>query len=191
MPLLTTLGAASARAFGLTNGAAFSPSARVYTFGSGADTIPAGASAITIESWGAGANGQPGSSSLDGGGGGAGGYSRVTLSILSSNWGQTFNYVVTANGSTTVTNGTFTTAVSLADGAGTTGGHTGSGAGGTAAGGSINTTGASGLGGNAGGTGGAATVGLIGAYGAGGDGGIAPFGAGSSGQNGAAAFEYT
>ena len=57
-------------------GSSFAPVLSQRTAGSGVETVPAGATSVTIEIWGGGGNGGAGSgSSNTGGGGGGGGYS--------------------------------------------------------------------------------------------------------------------
>jgi hypothetical protein len=142
----------------------FTPVTRTYTtVGSGTETIPTGASQVVITVWGAGGGGGRSGTNIctnnNGGGGGSGAYVKKTLSISSSNWGQTLSYLVAtrgaagitsapnggAGGTSTVSNGTFTTSVSLSaggGGGGASGNSTGNqGSGGTASGGDTNTNG--------------------------------------------------
>lgn len=179
------------------------PLVRVYDTGTAAtETIPSGYSQVIIETWGAGGGGGNGDAGTParGGGGGSGGYVKKTYALTSANWGQTFTYSVGAGGSatptnggnTSVTNGTFPTATSLAAG----GGHYGidgtisttQGAGGTASGGDVNTPG----------NGGAATSGgaiapnaITQTPGGGGAGGPFSGGPGQPGTNGRVQFSYT
>lgn len=185
----------------LTSGASFVPVMHVYNAsGSGTDTIPSGASTLTIEVFGAsGAGGAFGSGIGIGGGGGSGGYARSTYDVSASN-GDTLDYSVGAAGSTpagsggnsTVSSGTFTVTTLTANGGG------GGGNGG------INTPGAPGTGGSASGgnavndTGNAADsisggAGLIGVYGAGAPGGYGGYSTGNptAGGAGLIIFRYS
>lgn len=135
----------------------------ITTAGAGTETIPAGYSTLTCESWGAtgrsgaGFNGGGGNSS-GGGASGSGGYCRTVISVSGAG-GQTINFTNGAaggltGGTTTVSSGTFTIGTMTATGSAAGGdapnlgtGGTG-GAGGTASGGNaVNTPG------NAGGAG--------------------------------------
>lgn len=183
----------------------FTPVTHTYTSPTtnATETIPAGATTVVIECWGAGSSGAPhtgtGCSIATGAGGASGGYSRTSISV-SGHSGQTILYTVgtggapsaSAGGLSNVHSGTFTVTTMTDNGGGapTTGLSGVGGTGGTASGGSaVNTNGNSG--GNWGdGHAGAAIVGLSSAaYGAGGHGGTG--GGGTAGGNGGIKFEYT
>lgn len=182
----------------------FPPVTNTYDSGSGTETIPNGASQLIAEIWGAGNIGGAGDAGIPavGGGAGSGGYSKKTFTLTPSDWGKTFSYTVGAasGGNTTLTNGTYGTAVSMtANGGGigqdaASGGNQGSG--GTASGGDVNTTGnGSGgvtrVGAGAPNGGGNVATGIGSTPGGGGAGGSSAGGPGSAGANGRAKFAYT
>lgn len=138
----------------ITVNSAFSPVTHTYTSGSGTETVPTGATSVTISAWGGGGSGGATdvlSTNIAGGGGG-GGYASKTVSVTG---GQTFSYSIgnggtgvvptftavngNAGAATTVSGGS----VSISAGGGSAGGVAG-GAGGTASGGSTNTSGTNG-----------------------------------------------
>jgi hypothetical protein len=109
-----------------------------YTSGSGTETVPSGATSVTITVIGAGGSGAVnGSPGPPGSGGGGAGTAVKTLSVSG---GQTFTYNASANPKTVV-NGT-APATNMSANNGTNG--SGGGAGGTASGGDNNYTGQSG-----------------------------------------------
>jgi hypothetical protein len=187
---------------------AFVPVTNTYTSGSGNETIPTGATSLTLTVVGAGGTG--GNSYVDfgsdiynsGGGGGGAGYSTITRAVVSGDWGGTIAYSVgTSGGASSTTTGSVTAgAVSLTGGGGSSGTSADSGsggaggAGGSASGGSTNTSGAAGgngtasmSSGNPGGAGGAS--GGTG-YGTGANGADAPGSAGAVG-GGVVIFAWT
>ena len=191
-------------------GQAFSPVTHIYSaHGSFTETIPAGASSVVIEVWGATGGGGNGSGTgcnvKGGGGGGSGGYSRSSSMSVLGHSGQTMAYTVGTGGSSgssgvasTVSSGTFTIASTLNGGGGAGGGvGTGGlgGAGGSASGGSVNTignTGDSGGLGNLGGNGGLAVTGVYGTGTRGGHGGYTISNSGwTAGNDGVVVFYYT
>lgn len=113
----------------------------VTTAGTGSWTIPAGATLMTLEAFGATGNGGAATTPNSGGGGGAGGYS-LTQVALAGNAGQTVNYSVGAvAAATTISSGTFTLTTMTAN-AGGNGTNLAGGSGGTASGGTTtNSTG--------------------------------------------------
>jgi hypothetical protein len=186
----------------------FTPVTNTYTSGSGNETVPTGASSLTLTVVGAGGTG--GSSYTDsgsdiynsGGGGGGAGYSTITRAVASGDWSTTVAYSVGTSGgvSSTTTGSLAAGSVSLTGGGGGAGGSADSGSGGaggtggTASGGSTNTSGSTGgngsassSSGNPGGAGGAS--GGTG-YGTGGDGASAPGTAGAVG-GGVVIFAWT
>lgn len=179
--------------------------------GMGSVTIPAAATGVTIEVWGAGGGGgkggeyfiAPGEPEIyDGGGGGGGGYSKTVLVLGVSDPGKTINYTVgtagagasggpgTAGTFSNVYSGTYTITTMTANGGlqGTSTPSYTQGAGGSASGG--NTTNTAGNGGalftNAG------AAGIVGdnslTAGAGGNGGFLE---GENGQNGRVRMVFT
>lgn len=187
-----------------------SPSLVIFDFstGLGSVTVPATPSSVTIEAWGGGGGG--GFATLgdfEGGGGGAGGYCKVVIALSGADTGKTIRYTVGAQGTgsntpdpgntggtSTVFSGSYTLTSLIANGGagGLSDGSYTQGAGGTASGGSTNTTGSGGAVATIDGA--AATAGdggLVG--GAGGDGGIPTFGntIGSSGLPGRVRFVFT
>jgi hypothetical protein len=180
---------------------AFSPLTHTYnTAGIGTETIPAGASTLTLEIWGGSGGGAFGYGTPcapeAGAGGGSGGYSRTVINVAAAN-GQTILYSVGVSGTggggvggaSSASTGTFSLATMTANGGsgGAPGGSTGvGGSGGTASGGNqANTTGNTGE--NAGGTpptGAAGVIGINGTGGAGGNGGGAAGSPGHGGQPG-------
>lgn len=178
----------------------FVPVLRIHASGSSTDTIPPGASNVVIELWAGGGTGFSAGPSQGGGGGGSSGYSRSSIALTPSNWGQTINYAVGASDTdSSVSSGTFSlTTMTAHKGVGGSATQTTGGAGGTAVGGTqANTTGTAGSNqvGGVGGIAGAGTSGTVGGdgspYGAGGTGGDAPNAGGQSGQTGAVVFSYT
>lgn len=191
-----------------------SPTQRIYTSGTGTETIPANVTTCVIEVFGASGGGgsrfNAGGGNFSGGGGaGSGGYSRTSVTV-SGHSGQTMTYSVgaagapgAAGGTTTVVAGTFSLTTMTAN-TGAAGGNAPSGvaggtggAGGTASGGTaVNTSGNGGSAGTnvaGGGLGGAGGTGVPGIY-AGGNAGAAgtgPAGIGNSGGAGIIAFTYT
>ena len=178
--------------YGTSNTPPFTPVTNTYTSGSGNETVPSGATSLTLTVVGAGGSG--GGSYTDfgsdiynsGGGGGGAGYSIITRAVASGDWSTTIAYSVGTSGgvSSTTTGSLSAGAVSLTGGGGGAGGSAdsgsggGGGTGGTSSGGSTNTSGSAGgsgtasmSSGNPGGTGGA-SGGT--AYGTGGDGASAP-----------------
>ena len=186
----------------------FTPVTNTYTSGSGNETVPTGASSLTLTVVGAGGTG--GSSYSDfvgdvynsGGGGGGAGYSTITRAVALGDWSTTVAYSVGTSGgvSSTTTGSLAAGSVSLTGGGGGAGGSADSGSGGaggtggTASGGSTNTSGSTGgngsassSSGNPGGAGGAS--GGTG-YGTGADGAYAPGSAGAVG-GGVVIFAWT
>lgn len=186
-------------------GLAFVPVTHIYGAGTWTETIPVGATKLTVELGGAGAGGGTNTSVAPAGGGGGGLCRTATLILTSADWGKTLTMVLSAGGVgglagntsggvpglSSVSNGTFTQTVALAAGRPSGGASFGSpaGLGGGVSGGVVNTSGNNGLTGNAGGLGGAAIVGLYIHSGAGGNGNEGF--SGTSGDDAAAAFAYT
>jgi hypothetical protein len=186
----------------------FTPVTNTYTSGSGNETVPTGASSLTLTVVGAGGTG--GSSYTDsgsdiynsGGGGGGAGYSTITRAVASGDWSTTVAYSVGTSGgvSSTTTGSLAAGSVSLTGGGGGAGGSADSGSGGaggtggTASGGSTNTSGSTGGNGSAssssGNPGGAGGASGGTAYGTGGDGASAPGTAGAVG-GGVIIFAWT
>ena len=186
---------------------AFTPVTNTYTSGSGNETVPSGASSLTLTVVGAGGSG--GSSYTDfgsdiynsGGGGGGAGYSIITRSVVSGDWSTTIAYSVGTSGgvSSTTTGSLSAGAVSLTGGGGgngtsaDSGSGGGGGTGGTASGGT-NTSGSAGGNGSAsmssGNPGGAGGASGGTAYGTGGAGADAPGTAGAVG-GGVIIFAWT
>lgn len=151
------------------NGSAGGAGAGVYDYsepGTGAVTIPASATGVTIEVWGAGGGGgggfvgfiAPGEPEVfEGGGGGGGGYSKTVLVLGVGDPGKTINYTVGSGGAgsifggsgnngtfSNVYSGTYTITTMTCNGGfgGSAGKFPTQGAGGTASGGNTtNTTG--------------------------------------------------
>jgi len=186
----------------------FTPVTNTYTSGSGNETVPSGASSLTLTVVGAGGSG--GNSYTDfgsdiynsGGGGGGAGYSIITRSVASGDWSTTIAYSVGTSGgvSSTTTGSIAAGAVSLTGGGGgngtsaNSGSGGGGGTGGTASGGSTNTSGAAGGSGSAsmssGNPGGAGGASGGTAYGYGANGADSPGSAGSVG-GGVVIFAWT
>ena len=185
----------------------FTPVTNTYTSGSGNETVPSGATSLTLTVVGAGGSG--GGSYTDsvsdiynsGGGGGGAGFSTITRAVASGDWSTTVAYSVGTSGgvSSTTTGSLAAGSVSLTGGGGGSGGSADSGSGGaggtggTASGGT-NTSGSSGgngsasmSSGNPGGAGGAS--GGTG-YGTGANGADAPGSAGAVG-GGVVIFAWT
>lgn len=188
----------------------FNPITHTYsTVATGVETVPSGASTLTIEVWGGTGGGGRGAGSgcvtHGGGGGGGGGYSLTIINVASAN-GQTLNYAVGAGGSaggggagsaSSVTPGTF--AITAITGNGGSGGSNATGTaggaggpGGTATGGNTtNTTGNSGSNGDPlGGAGGTPIAGINGSGTSGGRGGNNAAGPGVVGNPGVIVFHY-
>lgn len=154
----------------------FSPIEHAYSIaGSGTETIPTGASSMTVEIWGGSGQGGVFTGGI-GSGGGSGGYSRTVTSV-SGDGGETMSYVVGAAGApgsgalSEVVAGSFAITTMIAGGgteaAGLTPGTGGSATGGNA----VNTSGNDGqAGGSSGGAGGAGIVGINGTGNPGGNG---------------------
>ncbi len=188
----------------------FTPVTHSYsTPGAGNETIPVGASTVTIEVWGASGGGNKGSGSgcgaTKGPGGGGGGYALTVGNVASAN-GQTINYSIGTLGiaaggagtASTVSTGTFSLPTMTGNGGsggGAGGGGGLGGAGGTGTGGNTtNTSGGTGHDGQgAGGTGlgGAGVSGINGSGASGGAGGLGAAANGSPGGNGLVVFKYT
>lgn len=179
---------------------AFSPLTHTYnTAGAGAETIPSGASTLTLEVWGAsgggGAGFGPSCGGSSGAGGGSGGYSRTVINVSAGN-GQTISFNCGApgtggggaGGTSTAATGTFaiTTMTANGGGGGAPNGSGGiGGAGGTATGGNqANTSGNAGQNAGLSGTGGAGIVGVNGTGSPGGGGGVGGSGTGHAGHVG-------
>lgn len=174
----------------------FTPVTRTYTTGTGAtDTVPTGATSVTIRVVGGGGSGAK--DSVNGaGGGGSGGYALRTIAVSG---GQTFTYTVgqggagvsvdqtngNSGGDSTVTGTVTGGSVSMTGGGGERG-YTGlvPGAGGTASGGSTNTPGNAGSGGNAGAS-------VYSGYGNGTAGRQLATGSSNTAGSGVVIFEYT
>ena len=131
----------------ITVNAVFSPVTNTYTTGSGTETVPSGASTVTISIWGGGGSGGITGALVTNvaGGGGGGGYSSKVVSVSG---GQTFSYSVGAGGTGVSANSNSAT-------------HTGnSGGSSTVSGSSVSMTATGGLGGgSSGGSGGGASGG--------------------------------
>lgn len=186
----------------------FTPVTNTYTSGSGNETVPTGASSLTLTVVGAGGSG--GGSYVDfgsdiynsGGGGGGAGYSTITRAVASGDWSTTVAYSVGTSGgvSSTTTGSLAAGSVSLTGGGGGAGGSADSGSGGaggtggTASGGSTNTSGSAGSSGSAssssGNPGGAGGASGGTAYGTGANGADAPGSPGSVG-GGVVIFAWT
>lgn len=178
------------------------------TPGAATETIPTGASSVTIEVWGGSGGGNRGTGSgcgADSGPqGGSGGYVRSVLNVAAAN-GQTINYTVGAAGASaggagtgsSVSTGTFalTTMTAGGGGGGSSGGSSGTGgSAGTATGGNAaNTSGNAGANGatTGGGGTGAGIAGINGSGANGGAGGIGAANAGHVGGPGLVIFKYT
>lgn len=185
----------------------FAPVTNTYTGTTGAETIPVGASTMTIEEFGATGAGGSGSgagcSAHGGGGGGSGGYAKTVVNVAAFN-GQTINYALGAAGASssgnggisTISSGTFALTTMTANGGngGVSGGPGTGGAGGTAAGGNTTNTsgntGSTGGLGNPGGSGGAGIAGTNGTGSNGGTGGSTGANPGATGSPGKAIFKY-
>jgi hypothetical protein len=184
--------------------AVFTPVTHIYSPGSGVETIPVGATKLTVELGQAGAGGGANAAAAPSGGGGGGLARTAVIPLTSANWGQTINWDLAFGGLgapagnnngdppaiSNVSSGTFTTAVNLVASQPTGGASFGTpaGIGGTVSGGAVNTPGNNGQTGNAGGNGGAAISGIYVNSGAGGRGNEgAP---GNPGGNAAVAFAY-
>lgn len=184
----------------------FTPVTHSYnTAGAGVETIPVGASTVTIEVWGASGGGNHGSGTgcgaAFGPGGGSGGYCRITLSVSGYN-GQTIDYVLGTRGgggggnggTSAISSGSFslTTMTATGGGGGTPGASGTGGLPGTGSGGNVNTTGNQGPNGDAN-PGGGSGVGVTGVNGVGAGGGAGGLGVGNTGVpggNGIAIFAY-
>lgn len=180
--------------FSLTTQLSNSQTVTVTTTGAGTFAVPCDVTSITVKTWGAGGAGGGSRTSGDSGdGGGAGGY---CIGIFTVTSGQTINYIVGAGGTGGTddgANGGNTTILSLgiAANGGSGGDRNGgsvTGLGGTASGGTINTSGANGTigGSNTGGTGGSAPNGGAGGTGVTNGNGLngnAPGGGGGGGED--------
>lgn len=117
----------------------FTPVTNTYDNLTGSETVPSNATTLVVEVYGPGGVGR--TLNVAGGiGGGGGGYSKKTLTIASADWSQTIPYnstntVSSTAGSKVLTNGT----INLTANSGQSG--LAGGAGGTASGGDVNTTG--------------------------------------------------
>ena len=176
--------------------------------GSSTETIPNGATTVTIEDWGGSGGGGPGGgpacAGKGGGGGGSGGYCKTVLNVSAAN-GQTMNFTVGTAGSASSGNGTASsvssgsfalTTMTANGGSGGAAGAVGTGgAAGTGSGGNTsNVSGAAGTTagpGVSGGAGGAGHVGTNGTGATGGGGGSVGGQAGAPGGNGLVVFKYT
>jgi hypothetical protein len=186
---------------------AFVPVTRTYNLAATyTETIPSGASTMTIEAWGSGAGGGVGAGTfcvpIRGGGGGGGGYCRTLVNVAAFG-GQTLSLTVGPAGTatndgnpSTVSSGSFTLTTMTANGGkkGVNAPPAGAGgAGGTAGGGTaanINgNAGGNGMPAGAGGLGGAGIVGINGTGNNGGDGGVAGIAAHAGGV-GLVIFHY-
>lgn len=182
----------------------FSPVTNIYST-TGVETIPLGASTLTIEGFGGSGGGGRGNGNFGGGGGGSGGYIKYVINVSHAN-GQTINFSTGAagairggnGGDTVISSGTFSIPTLTAGGghgggAATLGGGGTGGAGGAATGGQTNTAGnvgSAGTGAN-GGVGGTALTGIYTNGGSGGTGAdpgddLPPF----PGLVGSVAFHY-
>lgn len=179
---------------------AFSPLTHSYnTAGAGTETIPTGASTVTIEVWGGSGGGAAGYGPPCGGNsgasGGSGGYSRTVVNVAAAN-GQTIVFNVGTfgtggggtGGTSTASTGTFSLTTMTAAGGtgGAPGGSSGiAGVGGTSSGGNqANTSGNAGVNAGSTGAGGAGIVGVNGTGGIGGAGGSGSSGPGHGGRAG-------
>lgn len=178
----------------------FTPVTNTYNSGSGSETVPTGATSLTVYCVGAGNNGGSGFNGGDldqygGGGGGGGGTATKTVSISSGQWGSSISWAVgAANGGNSSVSGI---SISLAGNGGSNGTSASSGQvgiggnGGSASGGDSNVTGDAGSNGDSFGNGGAGGTSSYGSsIGLGGDGGSA-FSGGSNGTNGRVQFVWT
>lgn len=177
----------------------FTPVTHTFNSGSGVETVPFGATNVTIKVGGAGCGG---STAITNGGGGGGGGLAESDNIACSGT-QTLNYSVgvggvggngsganvgNPGGNSTVTSGTLTVATMTGGGAPAQSTPFVAGAGGTASGGTTsNTSGAAGQTGAAGGAGGAAAGGFPGNGGA----GQQNPSNGNTGSDGRITFAYT
>jgi hypothetical protein len=183
----------------------FTPVTDTYaSAASGSETIPAGASQVVIEDWGAGAGGTAGQftgcAAIAGESGSSGAYSKTILSLTSADWGKTLAYVVGAGGSaggsssgagsaSTVSSGTKTITTMTANGGAANPSKTSNGGGNTATGG--NTTNTSGNAGSNTLAGAAAPGSPPGTSGKGGNSGFGIANAGAAGNDGCVRFAFT
>lgn len=182
----------------------FTPTTHTYTTpGAGVETIPVGASYMSIEAFGAPGAGDQGDGTgcgaMYGAAGASGGYSYSALIPVSAANGQTIDYVVGTLGNANqgsgtlskVSSGTFTLTTMTANGGAGAVDPTG-GAGGTASGGNTtNTTGNAGQNRHLSGNGGAGISGVNANGHAGGSGGLGATGPGSPGTgNGVVCFKF-
>lgn len=176
-----------------TTGSGFEPVTHLYSSGSGTETIPPGATTLTVEVFGAsGAGGNEWTdnqvfppATAPGTGGGSGGLSRSVFNV-SGKGGETLAYSVGAPGSaTTVSSGTFSLSTMTANsGGGGTSASSPGGTAGTASGGTaVNVSGTAG-GWAAGGSG------VVGLYASGAPGGYGGIPLGAPGSNGLIVFRY-
>ena len=187
----------------------FAPLLHAYTTGSGTETIPTGATNLTIEVWGGGGGGGGGNTSVNfGDAGGTGAYT-TALFAVSTHAGQTIAYSVgaqgaggvsstgagSAGGNSTASTGTFTlSTITARGGAGGAmqGGGSGSGTGGTYTNANPGATGSTGITptGRLGSTGISGSISGDGSpHGGSGSGGTN--GSGGAGTPGAVVFYYT
>lgn len=184
----------------------FTPVTNIYNGGTGSETIPLGASTLTMEGIGGGGGGGQDSGTFGGGGGGGGSYFKYVINVSAAS-GQTINFSVGHAGArrggnggpTVISAGTFsfptlTAGGGVGGGAATVGGAGSGGSGGTATGGQVNTSGNTGGAGTnlVGGTGAAALTGIYISAGSGGAGAepgddLPP----NPGTPGSVAFHYT
>jgi hypothetical protein len=203
----TTASTAGLIASGTISITGFSGQTDTYsTAGSFNETIPAGASNVTIECWGASAGGAAGNGSgLIGEGGASGAYSKTTQALTSANWGQTYAVNIgaggaggtagahpagSAGGASSVTAGT-KTITAMNDNGGGTSTYAGGSAGGTASGGTVTNTSGNSVAPNGTTTGGAGIVGTNGTGNAGGQGGLTTNSNGANGGAGLVILKYT
>ena len=198
-----TQAGATPGAWGAVYGSSFTPVGHTQRYaGAGTVSGPSGASTVVVEACGASGGGQGANTNLEGGGGATGGYAKKTLSVSAADWGKTFTFTVGAlgyagsppqnGGATSVANGTFSLTLALSALGGQRGQRVTSSAGGTAGGGDVNTTGATGDPGTTDGLGGAPTAGVAITCPGGGNG--APIGGvpvNTNGGAGAVAFSYS
>ena len=181
---------------------AFTANIKTYgTNGTFTETIPTGATTLTIELWGATGYGGHGNIATgnQGGGGGSGAYVRHLLTVTGAG-GRTFTVVIGAGGNglvSTVVNGTFATATSLSSASGGNGGVASPYADGAAGAAAVIGTGGNvvnlvGNGGNAGGYGGGGGgAAVIGVNGTGNSGAAGTYTvSNAAGKNGVAIFSY-
>lgn len=185
---------------------AFTPVTNTYDSGSGTETVPAGATSCTVSVWGSGAAGGRDVAGGNAWGGGGGGYCTRAIAVVG---GDSFSYSVAAsvagratdgdgaNGNAssvtgTVSGGSVSMTANGGSGVNTSAGV--GGAGGTASGGTTNTTGGTGTAttGGAGANGGAGGAAKTAGTAPGGGGGPCNnFGSSGGGAAGRVTFSYT